>query len=160
VPGKPYLCALEQIYAKPTGNPDSCPWDLLLIGHKGCDTDIIQGGDVGTRIDWRVLPGCPVEIVFPLRTWSNDDIWNYSRAEGVPQNYRRYMSDGTGKMVESPDYTFNPDYFEACTACMDRRPGAPKHVPCPKRRGAMVENVAPFLRWMDPIRPDYINPSH
>jgi hypothetical protein len=134
---------------------------VLLIGHKQCDTDIIQGGDVGTRIDWRVLPGCPAEIVFPIRSWTNADIWAYSAAEGVPQNDRRYIPDGTYLgMKESEDYTFNPDYFEACTACMDSRPGAPKHVACPKRAGAMIENVAPYLRWMEPEKPPYMEPAN
>lgn len=157
--GKPFLCALADIYNKPLAAPAPGLWDLLLIGHKGSDTDTIQGGDIGTRIDWRVVPGCPVELVFPLRTWDDKDIWEFSTARNVPQNDRRYVPDGQGGMQESDDYTWNPDYFEACTACMDRRPGAPTHVPCPKRGGAMIENTSPYLRWMEPEKLPYFDPA-
>jgi hypothetical protein len=31
-------------------------WDGMLFGHKLCDSDLIYGGDAGTRIDARIVP--------------------------------------------------------------------------------------------------------
>jgi hypothetical protein len=148
VPGEPWLCALADLYQKPLAGPMAGPWDMAFIGHKACDTDPVLGGDVGTRIDVRVNPESRMELAFPLRDWTHADIWSYSLANQVPQNMDRYQIDADGMGHENlEDVKANPDYFRACTACMDSRASAPAFVPCPRRAGAMIENVSASLRW-------------
>lgn len=149
--GRPFRCAMEDFLNKPKAPPLDVPWTHWIIGHKGTDSDPIYGGDAGTRVEWRIVPGVG-EFLFPLRDWTDADIWAFSAAEGVPQNAMRYK-DGKQDM---DDLRWNPDFFHACTACLDRRPEAPRFVPCPRRAGAVIENISARVPWADQSKPTYM----
>jgi hypothetical protein len=145
-----FRCALDDFLNKPLAPPVNGPWTHFMVGHKGSDADPIYGGDAGTRVDWRIVPAVG-EFCFPLREWTDADVWAYTAEFDVPQNPDRYR-DGAQQL---DDLRANPDYFTACTACLDRRPGAPRFVECPKR-GAVIENVSGRVPWADQSKPSYM----
>lgn len=142
----PWVCAME-ILNRPKQvdlSIDKC--DAVWIGHKRCDSDPILGGDAGTRIEARVLAS-QTALVFPLRDWTHDDVWKYIEDHNVPYDEARYEKTADG-WREKPDKRVNADYVHACTACLDRRPGAAKVVQCPKL-GMEVGNIAEMVPWAD-----------
>lgn len=145
VEGKPWVCAID-ILNRPKQLNIQANWDMLWIGHKGCDSDPILGGDAGTRINSRFGQGW-MNFMFPLRDWSHEDIWEYIEANDVPWDKDRYEK-ADGKYREKADRSFNVDYVHACTACIDKRPTAPKTVYCPKFKG-IVENASSRFPWAD-----------
>jgi hypothetical protein len=119
---------------------------MLWVGHKGCDSDPILGGDAGTRINSRFGQGW-MNFMFPLRDWTHDDVWEYIEKNNVPWDKDRYEKED-GKYREKADRSFNVDYVHACTACIDRRNTAAKYVYCPKFKG-VVENASTRYPWAD-----------
>jgi hypothetical protein len=129
------------------------PWDVVLMGHKGCDSDPIYGGDAGTRVDARLNPGYAAAM-FPMRDWTHADVFAYCEHNDVPIDTDRYEKvDGVWR--EKADRSLNHDYVHACTACMDRRAGAAKFVSCPKL-GLTVENISSRLQWASDKKPSYM----
>jgi 3'-phosphoadenosine 5'-phosphosulfate sulfotransferase (PAPS reductase)/FAD synthetase len=149
--GQEFLCAVDDLLMKPLAPPIDGPWTHFLIGHKGSDADPIYGGDAGTRVEWRMVPGAG-EFLFPLRDFTDDDIWDLSELEQIPQNGDRYQ----GREQNMDDLRANPDFFHACTRCLDRRPEAGRFVTCPKRGGATVENISSRVAWADQSKPSYM----
>jgi hypothetical protein len=152
VEGKPWVCAID-ILNRPKQINMTANWDMVWIGHKSCDSDPIYGGDAGTRITSRFGQNW-VNLMFPLRDWSHDDIWEYIEANDVPWDKNRYEKVD-GKYREKPDKSLNVDYVHACTACIDKRPTANKFVYCPKFKG-IVENAAGRYPWADQTLPSYM----
>ena len=60
-----------------------------------------------------------VNAVFPLRHWTDQDVWDYTELNRVPYDKRRYQN-----RAELDDKWLNPDYVHACTACIDPREDA------------------------------------
>jgi hypothetical protein len=143
VEGEPYLCALEDMYNKPKGVCEFY-WDTVYIGHKDSDIDPLQGA-VPLTCDEFTLDKGP-RLCFPLRHFTDDDIWEYSKTYEVMQDTNRYKSDG------DEDMTYNNDYYPACTACIN--PDNPASVWCPKVN-RNIENVSSKLNWVESIRPAY-----
>lgn len=131
--GDEHICALESIYFRPTGT-FNCPWDLVFSGHKSDDVDPIIGA-IPLNSDLVQNPGC-ASLCYPIRFFSDDDIWEYTRRNKVPVHEERYVENRKEA---------NPDYITACTACMSRN--GPDAVPCPKRGGIMVANCSSSLHW-------------
>lgn len=127
------ICALENIYLRPNGS-FSFPWDLVFVGHKSSDVDPIVG-PVPLNSDFVNGVNFP-SIAYPIRYFTDEDIWTYTNENGVPVHTERYIDN---------DVSANPDYVTACTACMSRN--GPASVPCPKRGGMPVANVSNQLRW-------------
>lgn len=150
--GKPWVCAID-ILNRPKQINMTANWDMVWIGHKSCDSDPIYGGDAGTRITSR-FGSTWVNLMFPLRDWTHDDIWEYIEANDVPWDKNRYEKVD-GKYREKQDKAMNVDYVHACTACIDKRPDAPKFVNCPKFKG-IVENAASRYPWADQSLPSYM----
>ena len=142
VDGEPYLCALEDMYNKPLG---ACqfPWNTLYIGHKDSDVDPLQGS-VPLSCDEVQIENGP-RLCFPLRHFTDEDIWEYSKTYGVMQDTDRYTPSGE-------NLEFNNDYYPACTNCMN--PDNPPQVWCPKL-AREIPNVSKKLNWVDSIRPAY-----
>jgi hypothetical protein len=140
--GKPSLCALSDMYLKPIG-VCQFPWDTLYVGHKDSDVDPLQGA-VPLDCD-EVKPEGSPRLVFPLRHFTDSDIWEYSRRFEVLQDTDRYTADGE-------DVTFNNDYYPACTACLN--PDNDAQVWCPKFNSQMP-NISSEVQWVDSIRPAY-----
>jgi hypothetical protein len=147
-PGQEYLCALKDLLYKPLGT-FNYPWDLCFIGHKSSDVDPLHGKlefeiDVKRNLN-------SAHFAFPLRKWSDKDIWDYIEEYGVPYHQSRYEKVGNTWM-EKLDRTYNPDYFPACTACIDRDQPATVH--CPKL-GRNINNLSSRIAYQEP-QFDYI----
>lgn len=143
--GEDFVCGLRDIYQRPTGT-FAWPWAAMFHGHKASDTDPIWG-DIPINSDINQNIGS-ASYVFPLRHWTDDDIWRYTEEHNVPIHHDRYEKvDGMWR--EREDKTHNPDYVTACTACMSRT--APPCVACPKLGGKMVSNASGQLRWADKV---------
>lgn len=140
-----WTCALD-IYNRPKCNGIATDWDSIFVGHKGCDSDPILGGDAGTRVDAKMIP-MPghMTALYPLRGWSHDDVFEYCEKYDVPIQTSRYEKID-GKWGEREDKKYNCDYVHACTACIDRRPDAEKFPMCPKL-GMRIENISSMVKW-------------
>jgi hypothetical protein len=143
---KPWLCAFYDLYRKPLQGRFDAPWDMMFLGHKGCDSDPIMSGCVGTRVEFRINPG-GIDAAYPLRDWTHEDVFRYCEENSVPLQEDRYAKRD-GAWGELEDKTTNPDYFHCCTRCLDSRPEAPKFVDCPKL-GMKIENISSRVRWTD-----------
>ncbi len=142
-PGKRFLCGLNDVLRRPTGN-FNYPWDCVLIGHKSSDEDQIAG-KVTLHCDIKLGAGQTPDAAFPLRQWTDADIWNYTETHGVPQQSDRYYVKGR---CEYKDKRANSDYAHVCIACVDRREKRPA-VPCP-RLGCDVSNIADQVPYDQP----------
>lgn len=138
-PGEKFLCGYQDMYLKPIGGL-MVPWDVFFLGHKNSDTDPLQGA-IPLKNDIEELDG--PTLAFPIRHFTDADIWEYTEKFGVDQNWARYRD----RLIEHDN-----DYYPACTACM--RKDAPEQVFCPKT-GGMIDRVAEDLVWVDSIRPAY-----
>lgn len=151
--GLPFTC-IHDIASRPKQhqlfiNKMDCVW----IGHKGCDSDPILGGDAGTRIDARILPDMAT-MYFPLKDWSHDDIWEYIEEYDVPYDSDRYEKLD-GKWGEKRDKSHNVDYVHACAKCVDSRPDAPRFVDCPKLK-MKIENISHLVPWDEQKKLSYM----
>ena len=140
----PWVCSMDILHRPKQLDLQVSPVDCIWIGHKGCDSDPILGGDAGTRIEARILPDM-ANMMFPLRDWTHDDVWQYIEDNDIPYDSDRYEKVD-GKWGEKQDKRHNMDYVHACTKCVDRNPGAAKYVHCPKI-GMVVENVSSMVPW-------------
>jgi len=125
------MCGLKML-ERPKGVMDY-PWNLILIGHKSCDVDPFDG-HIPLKMDLIELEGAPT-VAFPLREWSDEELWDYIEAHRIPIQYgTRYIDR---KEIEYKE--FNPDYIESCTACIDPRNPAKVHCPLVNRE---IDNVS------------------
>lgn len=148
-PGLPYLCGYQDLYNKPLA-PFDFPWDLAFVGQKSSDVDPILGGvPLKTQLHERADGGAT--IAFPLRDFTDADVWEYTLAHSLPINEKRYNRSEGWK--EFADITFNPDYFHACTACIDR--DQPERVWCPKVE-RMIWNASETIWASSPPTIEYI----
>ncbi len=83
-------------------------------------------------------------LAFPLRFFTDADIWEYTARFKVASNTERYQEN---------NLVFDNDHYLACTRCMDRDAG--ETVFCPKLNRS-IENLAPKLRYAELERPAYI----
>lgn len=139
VPGQKVICALDKIYHKPTGT-FNYPFDIAFHGHKSVDVDPILGG-VPLNSDVAMNLGS-ISAAFPLRHFTNADVWRYIEENAIPVHESRYEKTADG-WREREDKTDNPDYINACYACMSNKTGS--SVPCPKF-GCNVSNISSQLR--------------
>jgi hypothetical protein len=155
-PGQPYLCGLADFLERPKGRFDY-PWRGVLIGHKNSDEDQIAG-KVPLHVD--VRPGADGEpdAYFPLRWWTDKDVWEYTEECGLPVQGDRYAKGSDGTDGSAPEWreleekATNSDYWPACIKCIDRREG--DVVRCPKLGGMATQNVSSRVLYVD-IKPDY-----
>lgn len=123
--GKRFLCGLD-VLKRPVGT-FNYPWDCVLIGHKNSDEDSIAGR-VTLHCDIKLNAGIGPDAAFPLREWTDADIWQYTHENEVPQQTDRY---DTINGVELEDKWTNSDYANVCIACCDKsKPCRSTH--CPK----------------------------
>jgi hypothetical protein len=129
-----YLCSKDDILSRATGE-FNVPWSAFVVGHKDSDTDPIQGS-LKLHLDQKQTPGCPT-MTFPIRGWTDKDIWQYSEEHGVPIHLDRYEKVD-GEWSEKKDRSLNPDWFPACSRCIDKTAG--EYVYCPKAKG-VINNI-------------------
>lgn len=142
VDGFGFVCSIDML-SRPKQATLYVDWDMVFVGHKHCDSDVVLGGDAGTRIDIR--RGSHATLAFPLKDWSHDEIWEYIERNDVPWDEGRYEKVD-GKYREKQDRTKNVDYVHACTACVDKRLSPNDRVFCPKYN-AVVESVSHLVPW-------------
>jgi hypothetical protein len=99
------------------------PWTVFFVGHKQSDVDSFFG-PVPISKD-RKLVG-DIKICYPLKDWTDEDIWQYTIENGIPYNDKCYNKDNNFLPFE--DTTYNPHYYSACTDCIN--PNKPKEVYC------------------------------
>lgn len=137
------VCGLD-IIRRPRSSFIS-PWDMFFHGHKSSDYDPYMGS-VPLTVDIRIGVGTP-SICFPLREWTDADIWDFIEMNDVPFQKDRYEN-----RAEFEDKSTNSDYIQACTACID--PLGPASVFCPKFNRE-VGNVSASIMKLD-YSPSYI----
>jgi hypothetical protein len=138
--GEPYLCGLTDVLQRPTGS-FNWPWDAAFHGQKSADVDLIKG-QVPLAQDVRRVDDSPTQL-FPMRHWTDDDIFDYLEAEGVPMDPTRY-DRASGKWGHKQDKSSNADYYPICWNCVNRHLSAP--VWCPKLRSEVnsIAHLAPY----------------
>jgi hypothetical protein len=139
-----FICGLNDWVLRPKAGVITFPWGTVFMGHKSSDVDPYEG-PVPLKQDSVNIGG--VDVVFPLRYWTDKDVWDYLETNHVPYDARRYQ-----ERAELADTWLNPDYIHACTKCID--PREKDEVICPKT-GKTVPNVSTQVLRLD-HRPDYI----
>ena len=147
--GKKFLCGLNDVLRRPTAQHYNYPWDCVLIGHKSSDQDQIAGKLI-LHCDIKPGAGATPDAAFPLRQWTDEDVWNYTTANHVPQQSDRYDVENR---CEWPDKRPNSDYAHVCIACIDRRETR-RGVPCP-RLGCEVAVIADQVPYDQPAHRYY-----
>lgn len=148
--GEPYLCGLVDLYEKPLGT-FGFPWDVAFVAHKSSDVDPILGS-IPLVVDVKHNPeSC--DYAFPLRWFTDQDVWACHELFGIPVNVKRY--DPQQGYTERHDKTWNNDWFPACTLCL--RKSSPSSVYCPKL-GTEIENLSLRVRRSESMAlPDYFH---
>jgi hypothetical protein len=147
VEGMPWLCGRETFFSRPTGHFIP-PWDLAFHGHKWSDKDLIRGA-VPLEVDVMDTPGA-MACAFPLRWWSDGDIFAYTEAHALPYDTERYARRADGRWEVLAYQERNPDYYPTCLKCMD--PDEGEFVHCPKL-GAQINNISSAVKWEKPSMP-------
>ena len=145
--GKPFLCGLSDIYSKPIGY-FKFPWDVCLVGHKNCDMDPILGA-IPLKVDINKTAAC--DYAYPLRYFSDEDVWEYTEKFDVAYNDRRY--DKANGYKEFSDITYNNDYYHTCIRCIDK--DEPDMVYCPKFKKQLV-NISKATDYSPTLKLGYI----
>lgn len=140
VEGLPFACGLKDLLQTPRGIL-IYPWDTGLIGHKSSDVDPLFGG-VPLK-DYVAIVSPAMKGLFPIRDFTDADIWNYTERFNVPYNEKRY--NRADNYREFPAHENNNDYYPACMKCLD--PNEPETVACPKF--GSVPNVSAFVPIAD-----------
>ncbi len=104
------------------------PWDVILLGSKASDKDKTVS-PTGFTTEISVGPAGSPSVAFPLRDWSDEDVWSYSRQHGVPQITARYAGERSA----------NSDDYPACYRCLVN--GADE-VDCPRLGVRIKSNAA------------------
>jgi hypothetical protein len=138
---QPYLCGVETFLSRPLGT-FNFPWDSLFHGHKSCDVDPTSG-EMPLRTDIMQNP-LSASAIFPLRHWTDDDIFDYIHGHQIPYDKTRYDVE---KHKVLPNTRYNPDYYHACFACCDKK--GPEFVRCPKYNVVMNNNPK-AVEWFEP----------
>jgi 3'-phosphoadenosine 5'-phosphosulfate sulfotransferase (PAPS reductase)/FAD synthetase len=144
-PRRDYICGLRDWIARPTMTFQQYPWDMVFIGHKSSDVDQFEGHVPLKDFTWEIGG---IKLVFPLKEWTDDNVWDLTERMGIPVQETRYI----GRKV-SADKWYNNDYIHACTRCIDPREKA-KMVPCPKLKRD-VPNVGNYVIQFQ-TKPPYI----
>ena len=139
--GEDYMCGLDEFLFRPTGT-FNFPWGAVWIGTKNTDTDLIKG-QVAVTSHIRYAEGSPMSL-YPLRDWTDEDIYNYLELSGVEPDPTRYIKTPEG-WTNNPDKSLNADFYPVCLNCVDRHQG--KYVDCPKLKAKRtnISNLAPYV---------------
>ena len=115
-PGPNSYCAIEKLNQPTSG--ESLDVDCIFIGHRNEDIDPIHRA---IPLDGDTLEADGVLFVYPLKDWTEANVWAASELLNIPQNNARY---------ERKDMSANADYFKMCVECM--KPTDAESVICPK----------------------------
>lgn len=146
-PDEKFLCGVDDFLQRPTGT-FNWPWGAVFIGTKYEDTDLIKG-HVPLAQDIRIVDGSPVSL-YPMRDWTDDDIFEYLEESGVEPDPTRYIKK-ENKWYNNPDKSLNADFYPACFNCVNRHLG--RHVHCPKL-DATITNISDMAPYEDIVIDD------
>ncbi len=113
------------------------PWDLVFIGHKSSDVDPFEGA-VPLKQDIVKVDDGPT-FAFPLRDWTDDDIWDYIEQNRLQQYVQTGSRYNLGSRSEITEKRFNNDYVTACTRCIDPRESEQVYCPLLKK---VIPNIS------------------
>jgi 3'-phosphoadenosine 5'-phosphosulfate sulfotransferase (PAPS reductase)/FAD synthetase len=116
VPGPNSLCAVEKLNQPAAGDPLGV--DCIFIGHRSDDVDPVHGAILLER---DAIESDGVLFVYPLKDWTEANIWEASELLNIPQNQARYKRQ---------EMNANADYFPMCVECL--KPTDAESVVCPK----------------------------
>lgn len=146
-----FVCGLDDIINRPVGSYKHS-WDVFLIGHKSTDSDL-PVGRIPLKVD---VYNSPAEtapaLVYPIRHWDDNDVWDYIERFHVPVQHSRYDVE---QRRELEDKTYNSDYANACVRCIN--PLEPDVVSCPKFH-RQINNISKRLPVFD-HRPEWFGPA-
>lgn len=145
--GEAWLCGRDTFLSRPR-QKFPLPWDVAFHGHKSVDYDPCSGA-VPLETDLMDSPGM-VGCAFPLRHWSDEEIFKYTELFHVPIDELRYRKGKDGKWKVLPYQETNPDYYPACFKCLD--PDEGEYVACPKLK-LQINNVSSHVLWQAPSLP-------
>lgn len=143
-----YVCLRDQwIHGQPSAVHE-LQNDALVIGHKDTDVDPVLGA-IPLNRDHVITPD-GIVTYFPLRHWTDADVWDFTRRWKVPYDEARY--------AEPTNKAHNPDWIHACGNCL--RADAAPSVPCP-RFGHVPREPAEWVpRVHSLVRPYFDVPNH
>lgn len=149
--GDEWICGVDTFLSRPTGTFDF-QWDLMFHGHKNVDEDPTSG-KIPLETDLVLRPGA-ASALFPLRHWTDEDVFQYTLDVEMPFDGTRYdLKDGQLTAYDKSDLHHNPDYYHTCFECVKR--DNPAFVHCPKMN-MTINNVSNAVIWREPSA-DYCN---
>jgi 3'-phosphoadenosine 5'-phosphosulfate sulfotransferase (PAPS reductase)/FAD synthetase len=112
--------------------------DAYVIGHKSADQEPgLESMDLHADAV-QAAPG--IMAYFPLRHWTDEDVWHYSDDFDIPRDTARY--------TQPDNRAVDPDWKQACGRCLLRGNAGADMVPCP-RHG-----------WVPPMPQEMIPRTH
>lgn len=146
-----WACGVE-ILERPRGVME-WPWETVLVGHKDCDIDPVLG-QVPLKTARHAMPG-GTTLLYPLRHWTDADIWDYIEAHDLPMDEARYH---VAERRNWADRGANADWFHACTRCLSTP--ASESVPCPRWQRDIPGRKEGVV-WEDTLlRDNFTAPEH
>ena len=146
-PGEKCLCGILDFLMKPVA-VSTFPFDLAFHGHKSCDTDPAYGN---LKLKQEVFESKGnAKFVFPLKDWTDEEIWDYTEKYNLPIHTERYEKV-EGKWQNKADKTFNPDCFPLCAKCLLSK----ESVECP-RFNKLVPGRLGEIKITKPFIPTYV----
>lgn len=145
--GEECLCGVLDFLSKPVA-ASSFPFDVVFHGHKSVDQDPSYK-KLTLKQQVVVNPGSAT-LVFPLKDWTDDDVWQYIEENQLPIHHDRYEKLD-GKWVNKEDKTFNPDCFPLCAKCLLSN----SEIYCPKFK-RFVPGLREKITITKPFVPNYV----
>jgi hypothetical protein len=142
----PFLCGVETFLRRPRGT-FAFPWGIIFHGHKSCDIDPCAG-PVPLKVDVKLTPGSAT-AAFPVRNFTDDEIFEYLEENDCPIDPGRYLKVGE-KWTVLEDKRNSPDYYPTCFKCCDPENG--EFVRCPKYNWDMP-SLSGSVKWETPNMP-------
>lgn len=141
------ICLRDDFFRRPLGTM-AFPWDAVAHGQKATDTNPIFG-KVGVTVHKKELPEGAPDAIYPLKNWTDDDVWDYIEANGIPVHEARYdVARRTVWQHRCDDI----DYMPACARCVDRSEAA--NVWCPKAQ-AIIRNASADYPYLPTITAEH-----
>ena len=139
-PRRDYICGLNDWMLRPKMRLLQYPWDLVFIGHKSSDVDPFEGA---LLLKYDSTMCGDVRLAFPLRHWTDEDVWDYTEANHIPFQRTRYEN-----RKDLDETWWNPDWTHACTKCIDPRESA-QEVFCPKLKRNVPNRSSEIIQLRD-----------
>jgi hypothetical protein len=126
-------------------------FDLVLLGSKQSDADPVVGKVEVQRVAEQ-FDGT-TSLLFPLRNWTDTDIWDFIRSREIPFDTNRYVESVDGAIMDDVSYSEHSENLPVCTACVN--PANHGQVWCPKFNKSIPCVANTFLRRnYPPLRPE------